>query len=137
MKHFVCAKNKVKHYIPLILLLCAVAAFYLTFGCPLRWLFGICCPSCGMSRAVEALLRFDFLLAFQMHPLVFILPFAVIIYMFRKKLPRKVIVFLSIAALILMLAVYFYRLANGSDIVYADFERGVLYKMLQNFTVEG
>lgn len=137
MKHFVCAKNKIKHHIPLILLFVAAAAFYLTFGCPIRWLFGVCCPSCGMSRAVEAVLRLDFLLALQMHPLVFILPIAGVVYLLRKKIPQKVLVILCVAALILMLVTYIYRMANGSEVVYADFERGVIYKMLQNFTVEG
>lgn len=137
MKHFVYAKNKIKHHIPLILLFIAVAVFYLTFGCPIRWLFGVSCPSCGMSRAIEAALRLDFSLALQMHPLVFLLPVAGLVYLLRKRIPRKVLVILCVAALIIMLATYIYRMANGSEIVYADFERGVIHKMLQNFTVEG
>ena len=86
-----------------------------------------------MSRAVEALLRLDFSLAVQMHPLVFLLPTAVLIYFLRKKIPHKVMIILCAVALSLMLAVYFYRMSVGSEIVYADFENSIIYKCLQKF----
>lgn len=137
MKHFVITKDKIKQNIPHILLFFAIAVFYLLTGCPSRVWFGVACPGCGMSRAVEAALRLDFSLAFQMHPLVFLLPVAAVIYLIRKKIPKKLLVFLGISALLLMLVTYIYRLSIGSDIVYIDFERGAIYKMLQNFISEG
>ena len=82
-------------------------------------------------------MRADFLFALQMHPLVFMLPAAVPVYLLRKRLPRKVLIVLCVVALLIMFVTYIYRLSSGSEIVYADFERGGLYKMLQNFTVEG
>lgn len=136
MKHFVITKNKIKQNIPYILLFFGIAAFYLLTGCPSRVLFGVACPGCGMSRAVEAVLRLDFQLALEYHPLVFLLPVAAVIYLLRKKIPKKLLVFLGITALLLMLAVYIYRLSAGSDIVYIDFEKGAIYKMLQNFIWE-
>ena len=69
-----------KKHRSLICVAAVLAPFYLTVGCPLRFLVGISCPGCGMSRAVEALLCFDFERAYLMHPLVFLLPVAVAVY---------------------------------------------------------
>lgn len=44
----------------------------LPYFCPIRWVVGIECPACGMTRAVNALLHLQFLQAFQYHPLVFV-----------------------------------------------------------------
>lgn len=106
-----------------------IAAFYLTFGCPIRFFTGISCPGCGMSRAVLALLRLDFALAAEMHPLVFLLPVAAAVYLLRRRIPKKAMTALCISALVLLTAVYFVRLNGQSDIVYADFESGLIYKI--------
>jgi len=41
--------------------------------CPTATLFGIPCPGCGLTRATLALLSGNLRLAFQLHPLVFVL----------------------------------------------------------------
>ncbi|MBQ2774482.1 MAG: DUF2752 domain-containing protein [Clostridia bacterium] len=115
----------------MLILAVAVIAFYLTYGCPIRWLTGVSCPSCGMSRAVGALLKFDFALAFYFHPLVYLLPAAFLVYLLRKRIPRKVMIVLCVGILVLMLAVYIYRMSAGSDIVYAKFETGAVYRLFQ------
>lgn len=137
MKHFVVTKDKIKQNIPHLLLFLGIVTFYLLVGCPSRVLFGFACPGCGMSRAVRAALQLDFLLALESHPLVFLLPVAAVVYLLRKKIPRKLLVFFGVAALLLMFAVYIYRLKSGNDIVYIDFEKGAVYKMLQNLFLEG
>lgn len=59
-------------------LLAAVALFYalamrgIGIGCPFYGLTGFQCPGCGNSRAAVALLRLDFLGAFQQNPLCFV-----------------------------------------------------------------
>jgi hypothetical protein len=54
----------------------AIAAdlFVSGVGCPVYALFGVCCPGCGMTRAVLACLRLDWKAAFLWHPMVFFLP---------------------------------------------------------------
>ncbi len=44
----------------------------LPYFCPLRWIAGIECPACGMTRAADALLQFHFLQAWRYHPLIFV-----------------------------------------------------------------
>ena len=36
--------------------------------CPFRWLTGIICPGCGMTRSVMAFVRGDFLSSLHFHP---------------------------------------------------------------------
>ncbi len=70
-----------KHRAPVSALLAAalIAALYSRIGCPLRYLTGIPCPGCGMTRAALALLRLDFADAFSWHPMIFaIVPYALV-----------------------------------------------------------
>lgn len=70
---------KTRQNLHIILLFALIAVFYLSFGCPVRLLTGVSCPGCGMTRALFALLKLDFSLAFEMHPLVLLL----IVYIIR------------------------------------------------------
>lgn len=73
----------------LVLLAMTAAAFVsssvLGWGCPLQHFTGIPCPGCGLSRAVVALLRLDFGLAFRYHPMIYVLPPVVLLVLFRQK----------------------------------------------------
>lgn len=85
-----------------------------------------------MTRALLALLKLDFALAFEMHPLVFLIPVAVIIYLLRKRIPKKVMTALCIFALVLLTAVYVIRLGEEGNVVYADFKSGLIYKFFSS-----
>lgn len=122
--------NKIRHNYGKILLFAVIAAFYFTYGCPIRFFTGVACPGCGMSRALLALLKFDFSLAFEMHPLVFLLPVAVIIYFTRRLIPKKTLRLIYTTGLILLVTVYFVRLNGNGNVVYADFESGIIYKII-------
>lgn len=106
-----------------------IALFYLRHGCPIRLLTGISCPGCGMTRALFALLRLDFSLALEMHPLVFLLPAAVLVYPMRKRIPQKFLRLIYAFALILLFTVYIIRMAQPDGVVYADFESGMLFRL--------
>ena len=41
----------------------------LFYHCPFRWIFGMDCPGCGMTRALLSALKLDFQAAFSYHPL--------------------------------------------------------------------
>ena len=123
--------EKIKHNYGKLLLLTAIAVVYFTYGCPIRFFVGISCPGCGMSRALTALLRLDFPLAFEMHPLVFLLPVAAVIYFARRLIPKKALRLIYTSALILLVTVYIIRMSSDSSIVYADFESGMLFRLFE------
>lgn len=57
----------------------AVGGLYLLLavtghGCPIRWITGVPCPGCGLSRAYLALLGCDIGQAFAFHPLFWAVP---------------------------------------------------------------
>ena len=122
--------KKIRHNYGKLLLFTAIAVFYLTCGCPIRFFTGVSCPGCGMTRALAALLRLDFSLALEMHPLVFLLPIAVVVYFVRRLIPKKALRFIYTTALILLATVYIIRMNTESSIVYADIESGMLFKIL-------
>ena len=47
---------------------------YMGITCPIKYITGISCAGCGMTRAWIALLHFDINTAFMYHPLFFFLP---------------------------------------------------------------
>jgi hypothetical protein len=51
--------------------------------CFVELVFGIPCMGCGMTRAMLNVLQFDFITAFHYHPLIFIMPIILLIYVFR------------------------------------------------------
>ena len=73
----------------LVLLILGALAYAsaLLFGwnCPIKYLTGVPCPGCGLSRALAALLRLDFRTALRFHPMVFVLPPVVLYALFGKK----------------------------------------------------
>ncbi len=86
--------------------------------CPIRFLTGISCPGCGMTRAWLSALRLDFAAAFAYHPLwVLLVPWAVAAWLSHRRGNKKLFEGLLIAASVLMVAAYAYRLCVGSEIV--------------------
>ena len=76
--------------------LAVIAGFYallqcLGVTCPIKYLTGVSCAGCGMSRAWLSLLRGDLAAAFAYHPLVLLPIPAALLFLFRKKLPRCVV----------------------------------------------
>ena len=66
----------------------AVVVLYVileSFGvtCPIKYITGISCAGCGMSRAWISLLHFNIHDAFMYHPLFFLPPIVVIVYLYR------------------------------------------------------
>ena len=121
--------EKIRYNYGNLLLFTSIAVFYLNCGCPIRFFTGVSCPGCGMTRALTALLRLDLSLAFEMHPLVFLLPIAAVVYFIRRLIPKKALRLIYVSALILLVAIYIIRMKAGSSVVYADFESGMLFKL--------
>ncbi len=120
-----------KYWLPVVVII-LIMPFYFMWGCPFRLLGGFSCFGCGMSRAFEALLHFDFVTAFNMHPLIYIMPVAVILFLVRGKLPQKLKDALIIVFCLSFAGIYFYRLFSGSDIVFIDLKSGLIYQCIEH-----
>lgn len=99
-------------------------------GCPSRWLFGVTCPGCGMSRACLSALLLDLPAAFAYHPL-WPLALCIPVYAFAPKpvfrSGRRETLCLCIAAG-LMVVTYGVRLLAGDPVVAIHLTDGILYR---------
>lgn len=105
----------------------------LFFNCPFKFIFGIPCPMCGITRAFFYALSFDLNQAFHFHilwPIVLIYIVLHILLEFKIiKINKKIIYIFLIVFAIINAIYYFYRLINGIDPVQFCFENSVIYKI--------
>lgn len=113
-----------------------IAAFYAVMElagitCPIRYLTGISCAGCGMSRAWISLLRLDAASAFAYHPLFWLPVPAALVLLFRRRLPRTLVRWTLGIACVLFLVVYVVRMLQPEDtIVTFAPETGLVYRVL-------
>lgn len=112
----------------IIVMISVIVLVYLTieaFGitCPIKYITGISCAGCGMSRAWFSLLRLDISSAFMYHPLFFVPPVALVIFLFKNKINKKLYNLLLYIMLGTFIAVYIYRLmaADGDIVVFQPY----------------
>jgi len=83
--------------------------------CPTVLITGFPCPGCGMTRAVFAVLRGNFALAWEMHPFVYVLGGYVVILAFRRYILQReiksMVKYLMIIA-VAMIGYYIYRMVK-------------------------
>ena len=102
--------------------LAAIAFFYavielLGVTCPIRFVTGISCPGCGMSRAWLAALQLDWEAAFAFHPL-FLLPVpAAGMLLLRRRMPETAFRWGMGTVCALFVIVYIARLLLPGDTV--------------------
>lgn len=79
-------KKKLKEYSTLALtVLLVIALMYVSgIGCPIRYMTGIPCPGCGMTRAAVALVTLDFAQALYYHPMIFALPVFAVLFLWAR-----------------------------------------------------
>ncbi len=74
----------------IIIIIAAIALLF--YKCPIKLIFGIDCPGCGMTRALIAAFQLDFKRAFSYHQL-FPIPILGVIYQLNRdkiKLSRRI-----------------------------------------------
>lgn len=135
MKKF--TNEKLKSIIPAFLSLVFLYGLMQLFGitCPIKYFFGVSCPGCGMTRACLSVLRLDFAKAFYYHPLFWVPPLFITIFLLKNKINIKIYKFFLFTIVGLFVIVYFIRLISGSSsVVTCNFKEGLLYKLIQYFT---
>ncbi|MDD7645970.1 MAG: DUF2752 domain-containing protein [Ruminococcus bromii] len=111
-----------------------VACLVLIYHCPFRYLFGVACPGCGMTRALLAAVFSDFEAAFAFHPLFPLLIPAALYLGLRESgrlrlTPRAENTYILLFAGLFIL-VYVLRLCAGDPIVQPDFSASWLARVL-------
>lgn len=100
--------------------LAGIALFYIAMEvlgvtCPIRFLTGVSCAGCGMSRAWLALLRGNWTGAFAFHPLFWLPVPAAALLLFQRRVPRRAFRWGMGIVCVLFLAVYLVRLLAMDD----------------------
>lgn len=119
----------------------AVVVLYVileSFGvtCPIKYITGISCAGCGMSRAWIALLHFNVHEAFMYHPLFFLPPVVVIVMLLKSKINikfYKIFMFTMAGAFVI---VYLYRMFIGTgDIVVFEPQNNILFRIIRKLNL--
>ena len=105
--------------------------YFSGLGCPILKWTGIPCFGCGMTRAVISLVHLDFAMAWQYHPMVFLMPFCIVALLMAKKMPRWLIKVILIGVVALFVIIYFVRLLSPENpVVQWNVKNGELYKIV-------
>lgn len=119
----------------------AVVVLYVileSFGvtCPIKYITGISCAGCGMSRAWIALLHFNIHEAFMYHPLFFLPPVVVIVMLLKSKINikfYKIFMFTIAGAFVI---VYLYRMFIGDgNVVVFEPQNNILFRIIQKLNL--
>ncbi|MCR4720549.1 MAG: DUF2752 domain-containing protein [Lachnospiraceae bacterium] len=108
--------------------------FHITgIGCPIKYVTGVSCPGCGMTRAMWSLLHFDFAQAFYYHPMWPLPILWLAAFIFRWKL-GKVYKWIVIAFAVAFLVTYIIRMFTGpEEVVSFAPESGAIGRLIKYF----
>lgn len=111
-----------------------VYALFLLLGisCPIKFITGVSCAGCGMTRAWLHVFRLDWSTAVHFHPLFWTIPVVAVLVFLRKRFPRLFRAAAGAAAA-LFIVVYFVRLFDrGCDIVVFEPYNSVFNSIARN-----
>ena len=97
-----------KHILYVIAILIVIVFLAITnIGCPFLYLFGVPCPTCGMTRAFIALLRFDVKASISYNPMTIFMILAIFLGIHKKKIKYKKIVDITIIVIASLTFVFY------------------------------
>lgn len=134
--HLLCKDIWMLRYVIFVLITYVLIGKYFLYSiCPVVLFTGFPCPGCGMTRAVFAVLRGNFRLAWKLHPFVYVLGgyalvFAVQRYLLQKEVKSMIKYLLIIAAA--MVVFYLYRMIRffPEDAPMNYYYGNVLYRII-------
>lgn len=116
-----------------VILFVYVVMHFIGIGCPIKFVTGISCMGCGMTRAWAALLRLDFAAAFYYHPLFMLPPVAVIVYLAKSKINLKIYKIIMLTMAMAFITIYVYRLVfTDGDIVVFEPKNSIIFRLIEH-----
>lgn len=121
-------------------LICAVTAIVILYTamesigitCPIKFITGISCAGCGMSRAWIAFLQLDMAKAFEYHPLFLLPPIVVIVLLCKSKINIKIYKIIIFTIILMFAIVYICRLIwSGDDVVVFEPQNNILFRIIR------
>lgn len=98
----------------------AVALWALGIGCPIKFMTGVSCPGCGLTRAWLEVLRLDVPAAFAYHPLFWLVPPALVVAVASSKVrsprARRALNAAIAVMVVALVALWAVRLALPDDL---------------------
>lgn len=116
----------------------AILFIYVVFhivgiGCPIKFVTGISCLGCGMTRAWLSLLKLDFAAAFYYHPLYALPPVALLVYLLKSKINIKIYKIIMLTIISAFIIIYMYRLLfTEGDIVVFEPQNNILFRLIRH-----
>lgn len=137
-----CIGNKPKKHLNMLSSVAAVMFVYgifnaLGIGCPIKFVTGISCIGCGMTRAWLSLLHLDIKEAFYYHPAFWLPPFVLIILHLKYNKNKKIMKYyhgIMISVIVVFVTVYFFRILWPNDIVVFQPENNILSRAMQTYS---
>ena len=135
------AYKRKSHRIEVITSVAAVVMLYVileSFGvtCPIKYITGISCAGCGMSRAWIALLHFNIHEAFMYHPLFFLPPVVVIVMLFKSKINIKIYKIFMFTIAGAFVIVYLYRMFIGDgNVVVFEPQNNIVFRIIRKLNL--
>lgn len=122
-------KDKISAIFAISFLYFIIELFGIT--CPIKYLTGISCAGCGMSRAWLSLLHGNLRLAFHYHPLFLLVIPMIIFFLLKDRFSSKVKKLLITFFACIFLITYFIRLIFlPNDIICARPSDGIIAKII-------
>lgn len=107
--------------------------FFNIYKCPFKYIFGMSCPICGLTRAFYYALQLNFKLSFHYHlfwPVILIGIIIHVLYELQIIKSNKKQMFIVLYIFAISNLIYFlYRFISGSEIVYFNFSESLLYRV--------
>ena len=121
------SKNEIKTISIILVFYIVIESIGIT--CPIKFLTGVSCAGCGMSRAFLSALKLDFISAFHFHPLFWLVIPAILLFIFKNKIPFFKVCFIFIVTLFII--VYLIRMFQPNDnIVVFNPKSGFIYQVI-------
>lgn len=122
-----------KRYFGLIIPIVAFCGLLIItdIGCPIRYLTGIPCAGCGMTRAWWELIHLNFREAYMYHPLFWMPPIVCLIILMKRKIPTNIYTIIVGICICAFIVVYGIRLIHPDDIIVIELKSGELSKIFQ------